>query len=216
MSQRMTAKSVASKQNNIHRQHECAEAKPERSLARHRIDKPHRLPHIMGKHEEKEKSEIEEVAMHILHNERKGTLAEVGAARLADGAGRWISPKSLIVGTTVIITGEAKTARRPEDEERRRKEKPRWPPKRLRAEPTVRRSAKKLRRIKWRKIGAEIIIFSLERRPGRINDESTQAEKNNQWLSPPHVGAHRLAKRTAWKSQFGLSHRGNLLVRSVR
>src|SRR4029079_10822665 len=112
--------------------------------------------------------------MHILHDERKGTLAEVGAARLADGAGRWIGPESFIVGTTVIITGEPKTARRPENEKGRRKEEPGRPPKGFGPEPAVRRGAKKLRRIKGRKVGAEIIIFSLERRPGRINDEGTQ------------------------------------------
>ena len=96
MSQRVTAKSVASEENNVYRQHDRPDTKPERSLARHRIDKPHRFPNIVRKHKEKEKREIEEVAMHILNDERKGTLAEVGAARLANSAGRWIGPEGLI------------------------------------------------------------------------------------------------------------------------
>ena len=181
-----------------------------------RIDEPHRFPDIVREHEDEKEREIEEIAMHILHDEREGALAEIGAARLADGAGRRIGPESFVVGAAVIITGEPKTARRPEDEEGRRKEEPGGPPKRFRAEPTVRRSAKNLRRIKRRKVGAEIIISSLERRPGRINDERAQAEKNNQRLRPPHVGAHRLAKRAARKSQFGLRHRVELVGRSLR
>ena len=124
----MTAKSVAAEQNNIDRQDERADANSERSLARRRIDKPHRFPNIVSEHEDEKEREIEKIAMHILHDERKGALAEVGAARLADGAGRWIGPESLVVGATVIITGEPKTARRPENEERRRKEKPGRPP----------------------------------------------------------------------------------------
>ena len=208
----MTTKSVAAEQNNIHRQHQRADADPERSLSGRRIGEPHRFPDIVREHENEEEREIEKIAMHVLHDERERTLAEVSVARFADRAGRRIGPESFVIGAAIIITGEPKTARRPENEERRRKEEPGRPPKRFRAEPTVRRSAKNLRRIKRRKVGAEIIIFSLERRPGRINDERAQAEKNDQRLRPPHVGAHRLAKRAARKSQFGLRHRVELVV----
>ena len=216
MAQRVATKRVAAEQDDVDRQDQCADPYSEGSFPGRGINEPERFPNIVKEHEDEKQREIKKITMHVLHDEREGALAKISAARFPDGAGRWIGPESLVVGATVIVTGEPKTARRPEDEKRRRKEEPGGPPKRFRAKPTVRRSAKKLRRIKRRKVGAEIIIFSLERRPGRINDKGAQAEKNNQWLCPPGIGAHRLAKRAARKGQFGLRHRVELVGRSVR
>ena len=57
--------------------------------------------------------------MHILHDEREGTFAEIGFARFADGAGRRIGPERFVIRAAVIIAGETKTARRPQNQQRR-------------------------------------------------------------------------------------------------
>jgi hypothetical protein len=38
---------------------------------------------------------------------------------------------------------------------------------------------------------------SLKRRPSRINNERAKAQKNQQRLRPPDIGAHRFAKGTS-------------------
>ena len=72
--------------------------------------------------------EIEKIAMHVLHDERKGTLAEIRLARFADGAGRRIGPERFVVGAAIVITGEPESARRPKNQKRRRKQQPARPP----------------------------------------------------------------------------------------
>ena len=144
----------------------------------------------------KDEREIEKIAVHVLHDQRKRTLAEIRFARLAHGARRRIGPERFVIGAAIVITGQPESARRPQDQKRRRKQQPGRPPGRLRSEPTVRRVAENLRRIKRRKVVAEIIMRSLKRRPRRINDKRRQSEKHQQRLSPPHIGAHRLAEWT--------------------
>ena len=63
------------------------------------------------------------------------------------------------------------------------------------------RIAKDFRRIKRRDVVTKIIMRSLKGRPGRVNDERAKAEKNEQRLRPPDIGAHRFAKGTS--RQFG-------------
>src|SRR5439155_12575659 len=98
-------------------------------------------------------------------------LAPIALAGLANCARRRVGPERLVIGSTIVIAGEPKSTRCPKNEECRRKDEPARPPRGLRSEPTVRRIAKQFRRIKWRDVIAEVIVFTLKRRPRRIDDE---------------------------------------------
>jgi hypothetical protein len=54
--------------------------------------------------------------MNILENQRERPFSPVGFARLSDCTGRRVSPKSFIIGSTVIITCETKSSRSPENQ----------------------------------------------------------------------------------------------------
>src|SRR5215216_4035308 len=115
----MTAERVSAEQHYVHREHERTDADAERLRAGRRIDEPERFPHVVGEDDEEDEGEVQEIAMHVLHDEREAALAEVALARLADRTGRWIGPERAIVGAAVVVAGEAEQAGRPEDQERR-------------------------------------------------------------------------------------------------
>src|ERR1700748_3795227 len=98
MPQRMTTKSIAAEQHHVDCQHDCADADPKP------IWKPERLPNIVGKHHKEQAREVKKVAMNVLHDERKRTLAPIAFAWLAYSARRRISPECFVVGAAIIIT----------------------------------------------------------------------------------------------------------------
>src|SRR5438046_2587522 len=128
----MTAKCVTSQQNNIDRQNNRANSDSEA------IGKPKRVPNVMGKDHEKEERKIEKVTMHILHDERERPLAPVAVARLAYCACGRISPEGFVVRAAVVVAGQAKSGRRPKNNQCGRKDEPMRPPVRFQ---TTRRDA---------------------------------------------------------------------------
>src|SRR6266850_3291998 len=72
------------------------------------------------------------------------------------------------------------------------------------------RIAKQFRRIKRRDVIAEEIIFPLKRRPRGVDDESRQSDKNEQWVNPPNVRAHGLAKCPLGHCNFCVWHKGKV------
>ena len=80
-----------------------------------RIYKPERFPNVDAEDDNENKCEIKKISVHILHNERERALTEIRFSRLTDGAGRWVRPKRLVIGATIIITGQAEYARRPKN-----------------------------------------------------------------------------------------------------
>ena len=50
------------------------------------------------------------------------------------------------------------------------------------------------------------VAHALERRPGGIDDEGGKAEKDEQRLHPPRVGAHRLAKPPLRRQRVCIIH----------
>jgi hypothetical protein len=155
---------------------------------------PEGLPNVVAENDQEKESKIEEVSMDILDNERKGIFPPVMFSRFAYGAGRRIGPKGLVVGTPIIITGETKPPRGPEDEQGRREGEQGRPPARFGAEPTMRRVTEDLRGIEGRKIGPIGIMISLKGRPGGVDDESAETNENDQRLNPPRVGASGLTE----------------------
>ena len=114
----MAAKGVAAEQNDVDRQHDRADADAKEVLSGRRIGKPKRLPNVVARIDNENQREIKKIAMDVLHDEREGTFAQIGLARLAHRAGRRVGPECLVVGAPIIITGEPKPARRPENQER--------------------------------------------------------------------------------------------------
>ncbi len=119
-------------------------------------------------------------------------------ARFADGAVEWVGPERLVIGAAIIITGETKTGRRPQNQKRRRKRQPRRPPAGFWTKNGMRRGAEEFRRIKRRQIICAIliepIVGSLKCRPSRVDQESRKSQKYEQWLRPPSTASHGLTK----------------------
>ena len=111
---------------------------------------PHRFPRVAGEDEDEQQREIKEVAVNVLHDQGKRVFARIAFSRLADGARRRVGPKRFIIGAPIIVARQAKAGRCPEDQKRGRKQQPRWPPARFRAENRVGRAAEKLGRIERR------------------------------------------------------------------
>src|SRR5438445_13439343 len=137
MPERVTTKGVSAKQINIHREHDCTDADAERSFSTRRIDKPKRLPHVVSQNKDKKKCNVQKVAVNVLYDEWERTFAEISFARLAHCARRRVCPKGFVISAAVVIAGEPKSARRPQNQKRRRKQQPCGPPNCFSSEPSV-------------------------------------------------------------------------------
>jgi len=112
----MTTKCVTAEEHDVDRQDERADADAERSFSSPWIREPHRFPDINRKDDDEDERQIKKVAVHVLHDQREGTLAEIRFARFPDSA-RWrISPEGFVIGPAIIITGQSKSARRPKNQ----------------------------------------------------------------------------------------------------
>src|SRR6266705_4831878 len=127
----MTSEGVAAKKHNVDRQDDRSDADAERNLASRWIDEPHRFPDVNREDDDEGEREIKKVAVHVLHDQGERALAEIRLARFAYSASGRVRPETLVIGAAVVITGETKTAGRPQDQERGRKQKPRRPPRRF-------------------------------------------------------------------------------------
>src|SRR5882724_7252252 len=128
----------------------------------------------MGQQNDENQRQVEEVAMDVLENKRERPFTPVRLPGLAHRARRWIAPKSFVISSPVVITGETKTARRPQNEHSRRNKS--REPCRPGAKPGVRRISEQQRRIEGRQIGPELIVSILESGPRGINDETGKAQ----------------------------------------
>ena len=88
-------------------------------LGTRRFGEPHRFPHVVRENENEQQREVKEIAMNVLHDEWKGIFAQISLSRLADSAGGWVGPKCFVVSAAVVVTGEPKTRRRPQNQKGR-------------------------------------------------------------------------------------------------
>src|SRR5579862_1648948 len=132
----MASQRVAPQQNHVDDQHQAAHVDAEVTVEL----KP--FPRVGGENDQEWQGDVKKVAVKILKYQRKGMLATEAIARLTHGAGGRICPEGFVICTTVIITSQAETAGRPQDQNRRRKWDPVWDPRRLCAEPSVQWIAK--------------------------------------------------------------------------
>ena len=137
----MAAEYISAEKDNIQDQDEASDADPE-AVRETKTDDcviDQKCPYQVG--------ETQKVAMEILHDQGKASFAEIGLARLTYRARRRVGPKRLVVGAAVVVTGEAKEARYPQDKKRRRKVHKIRIPRRLGTEEGVGRGAEEFRRI---------------------------------------------------------------------
>src|SRR4026207_1157504 len=153
MTQRVATECVAGEEHGVGRQHDAADADAEMSDAGS-VSEPERLDGVDGQNDDEKDSEVQEVAMDVLQDQREESFAEIGLAWLADGTGHGVGPERFIVGTAVVITGEPETDGGQEKQQRRRKRQRPGPPARLRTEPGVPAIAKEQRRVERREVRA--------------------------------------------------------------
>src|SRR5437016_6610993 len=105
MSQRVTTKCITTEQNDIDCENHRPNADAKHIFPCRWIDKPKRFPHVIGEDQNENESEIEKIAVNVLHNQREGTFAYISLSRFADGACRRSSPERFIVGVLVKVPG---------------------------------------------------------------------------------------------------------------
>src|SRR5947209_2292151 len=86
MAQGMAAERIAAKEHNIDRQHERAKPHSEPLGASGRIDKPQRLPDVVGEEQKQGSGEVKSISMRILQDQWKGAFAQIGLARFSHRA----------------------------------------------------------------------------------------------------------------------------------
>ena len=76
---------------------------------------PERFPNVVTENQDENEREIQEIAMHVLHDERERALAEIRFARLTDSARGRVRPECFVIRAAIVITGQAESARRPQN-----------------------------------------------------------------------------------------------------
>ncbi len=121
MPEGMAPKRVPAQQDDVDEQHQGPDPDTEMHGSGRRILEPQRLVDVAGQQDQEQQCQVQKVAMHVLQDEGEAALTPVALSRLAHGTGRRIGPKSFVVGPAVVIAGDAKPARCPEDQQGRRK-----------------------------------------------------------------------------------------------
>src|SRR5579864_98427 len=110
MAKRMASQGVGGQQREVRQQDERADADAKPAV------EPERIPHVPPQNCEKNQRQIKKIPVDVLQDQWKRSLSEVFLPRLAHGAGRWIRPKSLVIGPAVVVARHSKAARRPQNE----------------------------------------------------------------------------------------------------
>src|ERR1035437_1280045 len=161
----MTAESIQREENRVQRQHNRSHADAEMFRAG-QVGEPYSFPRVMRKQDDEQERQIKKVAVDVLDDERERAFAKKRFARFANGAVDRVGPERLVICAAIIITGETKSGRNPQNQKRRRKRRPGRPPRRQdRTKNGVRRGAPEFRRVKRREIICA--VRSEERRVGK-------------------------------------------------
>src|SRR5947209_5672916 len=111
----MAAERVAAEEEHVDRQHQRADADAEVSGAVGRGE-PVAAPRVEREDDDEDERGVEEIAMHVLQDERQGALPEIARAWLTDGTARRIGPERLVIRAAVVVAGKAKTGGTRQDE----------------------------------------------------------------------------------------------------
>src|SRR3990172_5236128 len=188
---RVASQGGPAEENDVQCQHQAPDADSKCFASGRRVEKPHALPGVVREYQDEEKGQVQEVPVDVLQDERERVLAAVGLSGLSHGAVRGIRPERFVVRAAVVIAGESKSARRPEDQERGRERQKGRPEGGLRSEPAMGGIAENLRRVKRRKVVAMGVVLALECRPGGVHDEGGKTDERQEGLNPPPVPPRR-------------------------
>src|SRR6266550_2207559 len=112
MPERMARERVERKQRDIRDQDQRADADAE-VFACWRV-KPESTDRVVPEYYQKDQRDIEKITMQILQDKWELSLAAIAVRmRLANGAGRRIKKERAIVSFAIVVTGGAKSERRP-------------------------------------------------------------------------------------------------------
>ena len=208
VAQRVAAERVAAEQHDVDREHERADADAELLSRPSRRRTSSAFHDVVREDEEEEQRDVQEVAVDVLEDERKRSLAAVALARLADGAVRRIGPERLVVRAAIVVAGEAEAGRgragsaAPARTAASTATTPACGPNHACGE-----SPNSSRRVERREVWPVRVVRVLERRPRRVDDESAEDDEDDERLEPPRVAAHRLAEPATRELNDCLSHR---------
>src|ERR1700680_2347774 len=101
----MTAQRVTTQQNHVYQQHQRAYTESEA------VRKLRRFVDIVGQQHQEDKRQVHKIAMHVLHDQREVTFAEVFLSRLTDSAVGRIGPERFVVSAAIVVASQTESAR---------------------------------------------------------------------------------------------------------
>ncbi len=161
---------------------------------------------VAGEDDVEHQAQVEDVAVHVLEDQREAALAGVLAVRLGHRAGRRRHPERAVVGLAVVVAGEAEGQRDPGGQQRGREHPP---GDRRVAELGARHAA---RREAGRVVDGDVrlgeVVLVAEHAPRRVDDEGRQREERERGLDPPPIGAQgpRPDLSASWCLNAGRGH----------
>ena len=130
--------------------------------------------------------------MQVLENKWERRLAPITVwPSFADRACRRIKKERTIISFAVVVTGGAKSERRPENQYRGRERPPAWP---------------NQRRVKRRKVRTPFVVTIFKCPPRRIDAERSKHDDDRDQLQPPRIAARSRAKTGAGNCGPGFGH----------
>src|SRR5579883_449085 len=203
VAQRVAPERIGTQQDRVDDHDQGAEGDSEALSAA--LPEPQGPPGITQQDKDENDRQIQEVAVHVLKNQREAALSPVGLSRLPHGAGGRIGPEGLVVGAAVVVAGQAESARSPQDQHGRGERQEHRPPR-------GRRGGQQ-RRVKRREViravvSAAGIVIALERGPRRVHDKRREAQEHQQRLAPPGILAPGLAETVLFQGYIEGTTRG--------
>ena len=181
MPQGMARQRVDGKQDHIHQQNQRAHADAKLPVKEESADR------VVPQKSQKNNRQIQEIAVHILQNERetwsRRDTCDCAVRRPRRPADQEKTPGNMLCGSNSRWR-EIPAAR--QNQKRGRK----WPPVMLRIDQ---------RRIKRRKIRSPGIVCAFEGPQRRVNSKSSQQNKYRNKLHPPGIAPHVLPKPDSGK-----------------
>src|SRR5688572_28681076 len=114
VSQRVARERVERKQNDVGEQDQRTNPDSEAAI------KPERVNRVVPENDQEDERNVEKVAMQVLQDEWKGSLAAIPVrAAFADCARGRIEKERAVVSLAIVVTGGAKTQGATQDENRR-------------------------------------------------------------------------------------------------
>src|SRR2546427_8443046 len=108
MAQRVTRERVAGEQRAVYRQNQRADRDAKCSC------RPQCAPHVVPEKKQNDQREVQQIAMQVLQDQRKCSLAAIIAPRSFGDSAAWrMECERTVVRLAVVVTGQTKSSGRP-------------------------------------------------------------------------------------------------------